>query len=301
MAIGAPEGQRAGILLRLLSVFLVTVMSALVYAVGKEASLGQIMFWRSAVALVPICLWLALRGDFPRGLGTRRPGLHLTRGLFGAAAMAMSFLSLVWLPVANALALTYLAPVLSLPMAALLLAERPGPRLYLAVGLGVAGMLLILWQSLQLPGQTAHWGIAAGLGYAVTMAFVRVHIKAMTRTESTAAIAFWFAVVCAGIGLAADPSPLAGPDRGALALLVAAGLIGGAGHIASTEAVRRAPVSAVAPYDFTGLVWALGIDLAVWGLLPGWTGLAGMAVILVAALIASGVLSWPRRGRDQAA
>ena len=292
---------RSGAALRILSVFLITVMSALIHALAGSASLGQIMFWRSAVALLPICFWLALSGNFPRGLGSRRPAVHLTRGAFGALSMALSFLSLIWLPVANAQALAYLAPVLTLPLAALMLGERPGARVLIAVGLGFAGVMLILWQSLQLPGRTALWGIAAGLGYALTMAFVRVHIKAMTRTESTASITFWFAVICAVIGLILHPAPLQGLDGRALTLLVLAGLFGGAAHIASTEAVRRAPVSAVAPYDFTGLIWALGIDLAVFGLLPGWMGLAGMMVILLAALLATGLLPWARGRRDQAA
>lgn len=134
----------AGAGLRLLAVFLVTCMSALIHAVGEAAALGQIIFWRSGVALVPILLYMAASGDFPSGLRTRRPGGHVMRSLFGAFSMGCSFLSLIYLPVANASALGYLAPVLTLPLAALLLGERLTPRLLLAVAAGFAGAMAFL-------------------------------------------------------------------------------------------------------------------------------------------------------------
>ncbi|CAM5405383.1 DMT family transporter [Frigidibacter albus] len=274
-----------GVGLRLLAAFLMTAMSAAVHAAAETVPVGQIMFWRSAVALLPICLYMAWRGEFPRGLRTQRPGLHVTRGALGAASMAMSFLSLAWLPVANAQALAYLAPVLVLPLAAVLLKERLGPATLVAVTLGFAGVLLMLWDALSLPSGGALIGIAAGLAYALTMAFVRVHTKTMTLTERSDTIAFYFAVVAAGAGLATLPFGWVPLDWGPALWLVLAGLIGGIGHVVANEAVARAPVSALAPFDFTGLVWALGFDLVLFSVVPGASGLAGVFAITVAALI----------------
>ncbi|WP_163850067.1 DMT family transporter [Pseudooceanicola aestuarii] len=272
----------SGIALRLLSVFLMTAMSAAVHALGHRAELGQIMTWRSAVALLPILAYMRLRGEFPNGLRSKRPVLHLTRGLFGALSMALSFVSLTYLPVANAQALAYLAPVLTLPLAAGLLGERMSRRVPLAVALGFAGVILMLWTALEFPGDGALVGLLAGLGYALTMAFVRVHIKSMTATESVAAIAFWFAIVSAAVGLVLSPDPFANLASGDMVILTAAGLLGGAGHIAATEAVARAPVSTIAPFDFSGLIWAVVFDLVLFGLLPGGIGIVGMGAILAA-------------------
>lgn len=274
-----------GIWLRLLAAFLMVAMSALVHQAAAVAPVGQIMFWRSAMALLPIVLFMQARRTFPRALRTRHPRLHLTRSLFGAFSMGLSFLSLAYLPVANAQAIAYLAPVLTVPFAALLLHERIGKTLMAAVGIGFAGVIALLWDALALPGEGAVFGIAAGLAYALTMAFVRVYTKHMTATESPSTIAFYFALVSCGVGLATLPFGWAELSWGQWSLLAAAGVIGGLGHIASNEAVARASVSALAPFDFTGLIWALLFDILLFGHLPGVMALAGCAAITLAAVL----------------
>nr|WP_319247676.1 DMT family transporter [uncultured Celeribacter sp.] len=274
-----------GIALRLFAVFLMTAMSAAIHGAAQSVPIGQIMFWRSAIALIPICLYMALRGEFPRALRTKRPGLHVTRALFGAFSMAMSFLSLAYLPVANAKALGFLAPVMVLPLAARLLKEALSPVVFAAIGLGFAGAVLMLWDAFALPGDRAFIGVLAGLAYAGTMAFVRVHTKTMTRTETSSAIAFYFAIVSALIGLVSLPFAWVALNASQLFWLVLAGLMGGVGHIVSNEATARAPVSTLAPFEFTGLIWAFGFDLVLFSILPGPLGLTGVAAITLAALL----------------
>jgi drug/metabolite transporter (DMT)-like permease len=80
-------------------------MWALIDAVGEAAAPGQISFWRSAVALLPITVFMMLRGDFPAALRMRRPAGHALRSHFGSFSMGCSFLSLIFLLVANASAL----------------------------------------------------------------------------------------------------------------------------------------------------------------------------------------------------
>ncbi|WP_299686759.1 DMT family transporter [uncultured Tateyamaria sp.] len=275
---------RHGIWLRLLAAFLITAMSAAVHEAAKTVAIGQIMFWRSVIALVPIVIYTALRSEFPQALQTARPGLHLTRGLFGAFSMAMSFVSLAYLPVANAQALAFLAPILVLPLAALWLHEVIGWRLYMAVGAGFCGVLGLLWDALERPGQGALIGVVAGLAYAVTMAFVRVHTKRMTITERPATIAFYFAITSAVVGLMTLPFGWAETTGPALLWLVVAGLLGGLAHIAANEAVLRSPISTLAPFDFTSLIWALLFDVVIFAQLPGIAGLMGMAIVTAAAV-----------------
>jgi drug/metabolite transporter (DMT)-like permease len=284
----------AGIALRLLSAFLITAMSAAVHGVAATVPVGQIMFWRSAIALIPILGYMAWRGNFPAALLSRYPRLHATRGLLGAVSMALSFLSLAYLPVANAQALAYLAPVLSLPMAAFLLREKLSAPIIAAVALGFAGVIALLWEALDMPGEGALIGVAAGLAYAFTMAFVRVHTKRMTVTESSSTIAFYFAVVAALVGLATLPFGWVTLDGTHYVWLILAGLLGGIGHIVSNEATARAPVSTLAPFDFTGLIWALGFDLILFATFPGPLGLVGVAAITAAALLVT-FAGHPRR------
>ncbi len=274
-----------GVGLRLFAAFLVTAMSAAVHAAAETVPIGQIMFWRSVLALIPICLYMVWLHEFPKALMTRRPGLHVTRGAFGAFSMAMSFLSLAYLPVANAQAIAYLAPVLVLPLAAIMLNEKLTTAIFVAIFCGFVGVILLLWEAFELPGEGALIGVTAGLAYAVTMAFVRVHTKTMTLTESASTIAFYFAVVAAAIGLATLPFGWVVLDIKTFAWLGLAGLLGGLGHIAANEAVARVPVSALAPFDFTGLIWALGFDLILFSVVPGVWGFLGVFAITFAALI----------------
>lgn len=274
-----------GVGLRLLAAFLMTAMSAAVHGAAETVPIGQIMFWRSALALIPICLYMMWRREFPKALQTQRPGLHVTRSVFGAFSMAMSFVSLAYLPVANAQALAYLAPIFVLPLAALMLNEKLSGGLYVAIFLGFLGVTFLLWDAFALPGEGALIGVAAGLAYAFTMAFVRVHTKTMTLTESSSTIAFYFAIVAAAIGLATAPFGWIELNCSLFGWLALAGLIGGIGHIVANEATARAPVSALAPFDFTGLIWALGFDLILFSVVPGVVGLVGVFAITFAALI----------------
>ncbi|NDR56461.1 DMT family transporter [Aliiruegeria sabulilitoris] len=269
------------------AVFLITAMSAIVRLLSAELPIGQILFWRSAGAVVPIVGYMMLRGEFPAAFGTRHPGLHVTRSLFGVLSMALSLVSLAYLTVATAQALAYLAPVLTLPMAALLAGERISGKIVLATQTGLAGVLLMLGEPLTLPGTDRMIGVAAGLGFALTMAFVRVHVRSMTRTERPTTIAFYFALTGSVAGLATAPFGWVTPDAATLGWLLAAGLLGGAAHVLSAEAVARAPVSRLAPLEYTGLLWALGFDLVLFGDVPTGYGAAGAAAILAAVALAT--------------
>lgn len=274
-----------GVGLRLLAAFLITAMSALVHGLAAHVPVGQIVFWRSAMALVPILAYAALRGGVARQIVIRRPGLHATRGILGVLSMGLSFLSLAYLPVASATALGFLSPILSLPLAARLLGERIAIRFILAVALGFAGVLAMLGEAMTLPEQGALIGIAAGLGFALTTSFVRVHVKAMTATETPCSIAFTFALTGTAVGLATSLFGWVAADPIVLLGLAGAGLLGGMAHIAATEATARAPVSALAAFDFTGLAWALGFDILIFGNFPGLGGLVGVTAIILAALM----------------
>ncbi|SNS45397.1 DMT family transporter [Tropicimonas sediminicola] len=278
-----PRAQ--GLPLYLSAMFLITAMSACVRAVSGEVPLGQIIFWRSAVALVPILAYMAARGELPAALRTSQPRLHVTRNLLGGLSMALSFLSLAYLPVATAQALAYLAPILTLVLAALVGREQIGGRVVGAMALAVAGLAAMIGGALTAPGQGALIGIAAGLGFATTQAVVRVHVRAMTRSEKPSTIAFYFAVTGTAIGLASLPFGWSTPDLPALALLAGAGLLGGMAHVAATEAVARSPVSRLAPLEYTGLIWALGFDILAFGEMPAPAALGGAVLIVLAVLI----------------
>lgn len=276
-----------------------SAMSAAVHAVAADGvPTGQIVFWRSFVALLPTLTYLAIRRELGQSVRTRYPHKHLVRGLLGCAVMFFSFVSLRYLSVGLATALTYLAPILSIAAAMVFLRERPGATIFLGVILGFAGIVLMLFPALvgtELRDGTLI-GVGAGIAMAAINALSRVQVKELTRTEPPASIALSFALICSLVGLATSLFGWAGLTWTQFALLAGAGLLGGLGHVLMMESVARAPVSVLAPYEYTGIIWAFGFDLVLLGLVPTPWALAGaLVVVAAAALVAHGQGRFGRR------
>ena len=289
-ACAARSPEASGIGLRLLSTALFACMSLCVRLASVEAPVGQIVFWRSAVALVPIIAYLAFRREL-QSIVTRHLPAHVRRSAYGCAAMFFSFIAIANLPLSLATALSFLAPLIVIPFAVLFLKERPGGFVITASVLGFLGVALMLLPTLRGPSASLATllGIAAGVACALTTAMAKVAIKRLTDlSEPAGAIGFYFAVVSATAGLASLPlMPWAPLTSGALPWLMGAGLCGGLAHIAMTEAIARAPISTLAPLEYTAMIWAFGFDLLVFGLLPAPVALGGaLLVILAAAMVA---------------
>ncbi|MCY4181090.1 MAG: EamA family transporter, partial [Litoreibacter sp.] len=113
-----------GISLRLLSGLLMAGMFVSVKAVSDAVPLGQIVFFRSFFAILPLVIFLWVRGEFPGGLATNRPGAHLLRASFGALALFASFAAVARLNQAEAILISQLSPILMALGAAVILSER---------------------------------------------------------------------------------------------------------------------------------------------------------------------------------
>lgn len=285
------QNTAAALWLATLALIVMAAMSAAIHEAAKVAPVGQLIFWRSFVALLPIVAYLAVRGELGRSLRTRYPYKHLIRGLLGCAVMFFSFVSLAYLSVGLATALSYLAPVLSVLAAIVFLRERPGVAVFLGVALGFGGIVLMLFPALV--GTEVRdgilIGIAAGVAMAATNALSRVQVKDLTRTDPPASIALSFAVICSAIGLASALFGWVELDTFGFALLIGAGILGGMGHVLMMEAVARAPVSLLATYEYTGIIWAFLFDVALLGVaLDAWSVGGALVVVGAAALVAYG-------------
>jgi len=282
----APAGRRsdlaAAIVLRLVAVAFVAVMSLCVRLASETLPVGQIVFWRSLVAIAPIGLYLAALGRFPSALVTRRPGGHFLRGALGCIAMVAFFISVVRLPLALATALAFLAPLLSVPLAVVFLGERPRIRAIAAVLLGLAGTLLILLPAMKGPSLDLFvaTGVTAGFVAALFAALVRVQIRDLTTTEHPGAIAFHFSVVASVLTLPSLMLGWAPVGSEAFLWLTGAGIAGGLGQVALCEALARETVSRLAPLEYTGLVFAFTLDLLVFGIIPAPVAVLGATMIV---------------------
>lgn len=280
------------------ALFTMVAMNAIIHEAAKVAPVGQLVFWRSVVALAPIAIYLWVRGELRASLRTRYPHKHLIRGMLGSGVMMFNFIALAYLSVGLAQAISYLAPIMSICAAMVFLRERPGALVIAGVVLGLVGVLLMLLPALVDTDirQGTLIGVAAGLAMAATNALSRVQVKDLTRTDPPASIALSFAVISSLVGLVTLAFGWADLDGQTLGLLVVAGLLGGMGHVLMMEAVARAPVSLLAGYEYTGIIWAFLFDVALLGVvLDVWSVVGALVVVAAAALAAYGQGRFSRR------
>lgn len=285
----------AGIGLQICATFFFAVMSALVRMVADVVPSGQIVFARSAFGLIPLVAWLAWTGRMSGALATRQPLGHVVRGLVGVSAMWLSFAALAFIPLAEAIAISYATPLVAVVLAAILLGERvPGHR-WLVLGAGLGGIVLMLWPSLSSAALGSGSGPLAGallaLSGAVVAGLAITQVRHLTRTETSPAIVFYFSLVASLVGLATLPLGWVWPDARGFAILVGMGLAGGLGQICMTTATRYAPASVVAPLNYATLLWATLFGILAFREWPDRLVVLGAGIVVVAGL----VLVWRER------
>lgn len=279
-------GQIYAILLRIAAAGLLVAMSALVYEALKEATIGQAVFWRSLWSLPVILIYARCFGPLRGVLKTDHPFHHVRRGLLGLMAMGLHFMCLAHLPISYATALGFLTPILALPLAFAMLGERITRVLIVASFLGFGGVLLISFAQLENGGlpPASIIGIGAGLGFAAVMALIRVYVKRLTAKDSPSLIALSFSTITTLGGLAKLPFGWASLSNTAFFYLICAGVLGGLGHALSNESVKRSDIAVLGPFDYTSIIWALGIDVVIFGFEPNRFGMFGMTLIVIAGL-----------------
>ncbi|MEM7614755.1 MAG: DMT family transporter, partial [Pseudomonadota bacterium] len=230
----ASDNPRLGIGLRVLSGVLMAGMFVCVKVVSEGVPLGEIVFFRSAFALIPLIIFLWIRREFPHGLATKRPMDHLLRASFGALALFASFAAIARLNVAEAILIAQLSPILMAIAAVVLLREPLTPWRIGGLALGFAGVVVMVWPELggENAGGTRLVGFMLGLLSAVLAALALIMVRSLTRTESPGAIALYFVLASMLGALATLPWGWVMPGGWTLVLLIGAGLFGGFAHIA---------------------------------------------------------------------
>ncbi|MBA8681533.1 DMT family transporter [Stenotrophomonas tumulicola] len=240
----------------------------------------QVTFLRGAASLPFVLVWV-LASAGPRSLIPRRWGLHLLRGLLGMVMIGCFVFALRDLPLSTAYSIYFVAPLIVAALSVPLLGERVGPRRWVAIGIGLLGVIVVLRPGgegfISIPGLMV---LAAATAYAVAA----ITVSLLTRTDTSQSMVVWFLVIMAiGAGLLAWPEWV--PMQLADAPLVAGmGLAGALGQIALTRAFQLGEASMIAPLEYTGLVWVIGWDLLFWQQLPDAFTWAGAAIIMASGL-----------------
>ena len=275
------------------------VTASALFSVGDMAvkflsggyALHQVMIIRALVALtLVVALILPMTGGWGQ-IRTRRPGLHLLRAMCVISANFLFFMGVSVLPLAETVAIFFVAPLLITALSAPLLGERIGPRRWIAVGIGLLGVVVM-----QRPGSGAIQPAALlVLGGAACYALMHMVTRRLGVTDRAPTMAFYtqvsFVIVSAAVGLTLGDGAYA-QDEGMLAFLTRAwvwprpedwlvflmmGLANGAGSVLIGHAYRLCEAGLVAPFEYVSLLMAVFWGAAIFGEWPDavtWTGIA---------------------------
>jgi drug/metabolite transporter (DMT)-like permease len=280
-----------GILFKLISAALFAVMSALIRYLGARYPVGEVVFYRSAFAVVPVMAVYAWRGELAAVVRTERPLGQAGRGALSIVGMFFNFGALARLPLVESNAISFTSPLFSVALAALVLKERVRVYRWSAVIIGFLGVLVVLSPHLSgdeltiaMASATSLSGVIFGIAGSFANAGTVIQTRRLTRSESTSSIVFYFSLSCALAGLVTWPFGWLSPSGGEFATLIGIGLLGGTAHIFLTESYRYASASVVAPFDYTSMIWALLLGYALFGETPTPTIVTGSAIIAAAGL-----------------
>ena len=267
----------------------ISVMDACAKLLADGYAVSQIVLARNGVGAILVLLFvICMRRGFGR-LRVHGMGLLALRIVFSLAAGFFFFTGLRYLPLADAFAIAFTAPLFITALSVPLLGEQVGIRRWTAVVVGFLGVLVIVQ-----PGTSSfRIEVLLPLGAALSYALTMIVSRRMTRDMTTSAIMFWSSLGAALAALTLMPSQWLSPSFDDLMLFLFMGLVGTIGMTLITQGYRFAPASVIAPFDYSSLLWAVLLGWLIWQDVPEpkvWFG--------ASLLIGSGLYIFQRETRQ---
>jgi drug/metabolite transporter (DMT)-like permease len=273
------EDVTRGILYISASVVLSAIMGVGIKWLSDTYPAVELTFFRSFFGLIA-ALAIVRHGGGIGTLRTQRLGSHFLRASAWVISFICSFLSLHYLTLATSVAFSFLAPlfmtVLSVPM----LGERVGIHRWAAVLLGFLGVLFMARPN----GEVFQLGAVFGIANAFFWGIGSVSVRQLTRTETSSSITFYthlFSTLILGVALPFFWTP---PSWQGLLAMAGLGLLGGISQFWTTQALSYAPAAAIAPFNYTQMIWAVIFGFIVWGDLPTLNLIIGVAIVVASGL-----------------
>jgi drug/metabolite transporter (DMT)-like permease len=269
-----------GMWIMLAAVGTLSLMDGCLKVLSTHYPAVQVAAMRGMATLPIVIVWVGATNGFARLLQVRFK-LHLLRAVIGITMLTAFTYGVRHLPLADAYAIFFMAPLLITAFAVPLLGEHVDWRRWAAIGVGFLAVLFVLRPTgtgaLTIPGLAVLW---TAVGYALSAITVRI----LGRTDSTQSMVFWLMFLLSiGAGLLALPTWRPIQSEHWLTILALA-VTGSLGQWTITEAFKRGEASFLAPFEYTALAWGAGLDWILWKTVPAPATLMGAAVI-----IASGV------------
>lgn len=276
MLVTRPSGNLYSIYAMMLAVFMFALMDTVMKLLSQRYPAIQVAALRSLTSLPLIIVYVGVRVGFGDIFRIRWP-LHILRAVLGIAMLSFFAFGIRKLSLAEAYSIFFIAPAIITALSVWFLKEKVNVARWMAIGVGLCGVLVVLRPSGA--GFLTIGGLAV-LGAAAMYAISAITVGILARTDRSEYMVFWLMVMMSiGASLLAAPGWVAMSMKDA-PLLLGLALSGFIGQLAITEAFAKGDASSVAPFEYTALAWAVGLDWLLWQTLPdGWT-MAGAAIII---------------------
>jgi len=267
-----PAPMRGG-LLALASAAGFATMSILIRHVSHSLHAFEIVFLRSLLGLLFMMPWLMRVGTHV--LATERLGLYLWRGVIGVGGMLTSFTAFTLIPITQATALGFTAPIFATLGAALILRETVRLRRWTAIIIGFLGAMIIL----QPGAEAVTLGAVLALAGALFQATSNLMVKSLSRTERPETIVVYMSLFITPLALVPAVFVWEWPDATTMLWMVALAACGTFAHICLTRAFAAADLTVVLPFDFGRLPIAAAIAFLIFAEVPTvWTWVGGAVI-----------------------
>ena len=276
----------APIVVAVVAIALLSVMDGTMKGASLALGAYSAMVWRAVISTAAtLPLWLSGRTGWPEPPALR---VHLLRGVIVAAMAVLFFHSLTLLPIAQAIGISFFAPLISLWLAAVLLKEQIASAAIVASLVGLAGVAVICWPELDGgggPGRVE--GIAAVLASALLYALNLVLARRQALLARPREIAFFQNAVTLVVLAPFAAWFLREPDGAALTWVAVSAALSVTAALLLAWAYARAEAQVLVPMEYSAFGWAAAVGWLAFGEAVSTTTLVGVALIVAACLVAT--------------
>jgi drug/metabolite transporter (DMT)-like permease len=270
-----PDHVPRGILYMVLATILLAITSAIAKWQVAIYPVGEIMFFRSLSSLI-VSAAVVLPFTGLSVFATRRPRDHVARGLSQSISQTFTVIAFSLMPLAGAIAINFSAPLWAALLSIIWLKERADAARWAALLSGFLGVLIVTN-----PGaDSLTLGALFALGNAVMYGSVTVAVRGMTKTESTTTLLMWQMATLAVLHSFLLLFGFRWPTPFDAMMLAMSGVANALAQYCWTKSLTLAPTTAVSPFYYFLLVWALVIGFVVWGDVPTVGLLIGSGIVV---------------------
>jgi len=264
----------------LISVIFFSVMEILVKFLSSSYPIGELVFFRGFFGLLPI-IFIMPKKKFFQNFKTKKIKLHIFRTITGCFALISIFFGLKYLPLADAISITFAAPIFATIFSIFFVKEIVGKKRWFAVLIGFLGILIILKPGTSLFSIYSIFPILFCVGFAASASLIRI----LSKTDKNYLISFYYTAGLTLVSLFLDPLSWKIPLFKDCLLLISIGIIGSLGNIIITEAYRKSEISLITPIKYLNLIFAIVFGYYLFNEVPEVSTLIGSVLIIVSTVI----------------